>query len=167
MEATNPNPDPSSYPLKIPTQIELYDFFNRFMGDWLKVSSQRVDRDEDDIPYLPNERSLLFSQPTSGVLVIRTSEEFGKALKKLAEANDSHSDLFVEMTVLFWHRFVSKFWGMDSRNLAPALFKKSLPKQWPDRKTDVFLSVFVLNQPIGIRLWTHLTDAEIKRWKNE
>lgn len=165
MEIVKPSPgDLPSSPVKIPTQMEMYDFFNQFIGLWLRLPSQRVDRTEDDIPQLPNERGLMFIQPTTGILVIRTSEDFGKALAKLAESKDLQSDLFVEMVVLFWHKFVSKFWGMDSRTLAPVLFKKSIPKYWPDRKADAHLATIVLQQPIEIRLWTNLTTEDMDRW---
>ena len=170
METVNPAPGPvpsdgpSSSAIKVPTSQELYDFFNQFIGLWLKLSAQRIANTEDDIPQLPNERGLMFIQPTTGILVIRTSEDFGKALVKLAESKDMHSDLFIEMVVLFWHKFVSKFWGMDSRTLTPAIFKRSLPKNWPDRKADVHLATVVLQQPIEIRLWINLTSADMVRW---
>jgi len=171
METVNPNhnsvpafeEDPSSK-LKVPTSHEMYDFFNQFIGLWLRLPSQRVDGTEDDIPMLPNERGLMFTEPVNGILVLRTSEDFGRALAKLAENKDLQTDLFVEMVVLFWHRFVSKFWGMDSRTLAPAVFRKSLPKHWPDRKADCHLSTIVLQQPIEIRFWTSLTDEDMGRW---
>ena len=150
--------------VKVPTSQELYDFFNNFIGLWLRLPSQRIGNTEDDIPQLPNERGLMFIQPVTGILVIRTSEDFGKALVKLAETKDLHSDLFVEMVVLFWHKFVSKFWGLDSRTLPPVLFKRSLPKNWPDRKADVHLATLVLQQPIEIRLWTHLTPQDMDSW---
>ncbi len=165
METVKPfSSDGPSPSVKIPTQIEMYDFFNQFMGLWLRVPSQRVDRTEDDIAHLPNERGLMFIQPTTGILVIRTSEDFGKALAKLAESKDMQADLFVEMVVLFWHKFVNKFWGMDSRTLAPVLFKRSLPKYWPDRKADAHLATIVLQQPIEIRLWTNLSPEDMNRW---
>jgi hypothetical protein len=154
-----------SQPLKIPTGQELYDFFNQFMLMWLRLPSQRVDRVESDIPLLPNERGLMFMKPTAGILVIRTSEDFAKGLVKLAGAKETPGDLFVEMIVLFWHRFVSKFWGLDSRRLPPAVFKKSLPKHWPERKPDSALTVFVLQQAIELRLWVAITEVEMERWK--
>ena len=156
--------DPAS--VKIPTSQELYDFFSSFLLKWLKVPAQRVEGIDDDIQVLPNEQGLLFIQPTSGVLVIRTSEDFGKALAKLGQNKGVTHDLFVEMIVLVWHRFVSHFWQLDSRTLPPALFKKSFPKDWPDRKPDSHLVVLVLQQPVEICLWFYLTGEDMKRWKN-
>lgn len=152
--------------VRIPTGQELYDFINQFLAQWLKLASQRVDRVEDDIHPLPNERGLLFTEPTYGILVLRTSEDFGKALEKLAGERGGSNDLFIEMTVLLWHRFVSKFWGKDSRHLPPVLFKKSIPAHWPDRKPDSAVMIITTRQPIELRLWVGLTTAEIERWKS-
>jgi hypothetical protein len=157
--------DPTSPSPKIPSTSELYVFFNDFILKWLKLPAQRVDGIEDDIQTLPNEHGLMFLHPISGILVIRTSEEFGQGLAKLAKTREIPHDLFVEMIVLFWHRFVSNFWGMDSRTLPPAIFKKSVPMHWPDRKPDADLVVFVIQQPVEIRLWVHLTEADRDRWK--
>lgn len=154
-----------SFSGKIPTSPELYDFFNSFLLNWLKLPSQKVEVDDDDIQSLPNEQGLLFTHPMTGILVIRTSEDFGKGLAKLAKIKDIPHDLYMEMIVLFWYRFVSHFWGMDSRKLPAALLKRSLPKLWPDRKPDSHLTVFVIQQPIEIRLWVHLTETDMERWK--
>ncbi len=160
----SPDEVPSSLP-KIPTSSELYDFFNPFLLNWLKLPSQKVDIPDDDIQTLPNEHSLLFTQPMTGILVLRTSDEFGKGLAKLAKIKDIPHDLFMEMIVLFWHRFVSRFWSLDSRTLPAASFKKSIPKNWPDRKPDSLLMVFVIQQPVEIRLWFNLSETETERWK--
>lgn len=171
MATVTPSPDNpfsddhSSVQVKIPSNRELYDFFNQFLGVWMKLPSQRVDKVEDDIHPLPNERGLMFTEPVKGILVLRTSEDFGKALAKLAGVKGSKSDLFVEMIVLLWHRFVSKFWGKDSRRLPPALFKRSVPAHWPNRKPDSGLMVLAMQQPIELCLWVNLTEAEMERWK--
>ncbi len=165
MNSYNSTDENSSSPLKIPTSLELYDFFNSFLLKWLKLPSQRVDIVDDDIQTLPNEHSLLFMHPMKGILIIRTSDEFGKGLAKLAKIKDIPHDLFMEMIVLFWHRFVSHFWALDSRNLPAGLLKKSIPKHWPDRKPDSHLVVFVIQQPVEIRLWFNLTETDIERWK--
>ncbi len=159
------SPNEASASPKIPTSSELYVFFNQFIMKWLNLPAQRVEGIEDDIQTLPNEHGLMFMHPISGILVIRTSEEFGQGLAKLAKTREVPHDLFVEMIVLFWHRFVSNFWKLDSRTLPPSIFKKSLPKHWPDRKPDAQLVVFVIQQPVEIRLWVQLTVADIERWK--
>jgi hypothetical protein len=148
-----------------PTSSELYDFFNSFMGRWLGLPSSRVTQADDDIQFLPNEQGLLFSAPMDGILVLRTSEDFGKGLQRLARERQVDHDLFMEMLVVMWHKFVSRFWELDSRRLPAAFFKRSLPMHWPDRKPDSALLVFVLNQPVEVRLWLGLTEAEKERWK--
>src|SRR5580658_839109 len=82
--------------VKIPTVQELYDFFNQFLLMLLRLPSQKIDKVEDDIHMLPNERGLMFVEPITGILVLRTSEDFAKGLAKLAGTQEKHSDLFVE-----------------------------------------------------------------------
>ncbi len=165
MENNPLDPNGDSHPIRIPTNDELYDFFNAFIYKWLKLPSQKVVSVENDIQALPNEEGLMFSEPAPGILVLRTSKEFATGLAKLANLQEAPHDLFLEMIVLFWHRFVANFWKLDSRQLPPILFKKSAPKHWPDRKPDSHLVVFILQQPVEIRLWLHLSEAEKERWK--
>ena len=154
---------------KIPTNQELYDFLNQFLKGWTGLSAQKIVGAGDDVPNLPLEKGLMFSKPFNGLLVIRTVSEFEGQLQKAADDDKSQAgqrDVFVEFFILFWHKFVSKFWGLDSRKLPPAVFRKSIPLDWPQRKMDVFLQVFVANYPLGIRFWANLTDEEINRWRN-
>ena len=155
----------SPIPYPAPTPEELYDFVNGFLGRWLGLASSRVTGADDDIQTLPNEQGLMFSAPVDGILVLRTSDDFGKGLQRLAKERHVDHDLFMEMLVVMWHKFVSKFWEMDSRRLPAAFFKRSLPRHWPDRKPDSALLVFVLNQPVEVRLWLHLSEREKERWK--
>jgi hypothetical protein len=148
-----------------PSTEDLYVFFNGFLGRWLGLPSTRVTGAENDIQSLPNEHGLMFQAPLEGILVLRTSEEFGKGLQRLAKDRHVDHDLFTEMLVVMWHRFVLKFWELDSRRLPAAFFKRSLPKHWPDRKPDSALLVFVLQQPVELRLWLRLTEDEKERWK--
>lgn len=150
---------------RVPSSEELYDFFNAFLGRWLGLPSSRAMGFDTDIPDLPNEQGLLFHAPVDGILVLRTSEEFGKGLQRVARDRHVDHDLFMEMLVVMWHRFVAKFWELDSRRLPAAFFKRSIPMHWPDRKTDASLLVFVLQQPVELRLWLRLTEAEKERWK--
>ena len=160
-----PGEEPGRMP-RVPTPAELYDFLNQFLAQWLRLSCQRVDRVEDDIQPLPNERGLMFTEPTTGILVLRTSEDFGKALARLGDGKGASNDFFVEMIVLFWHRFVKKFWDLDSRRLPPALFKRSVPAHWPDRRSEAAVMVLTNRQPIELRLWLDLDGPEMERWKS-
>lgn len=155
--------DPSSiFP---PSRDELYDFFNDFMVRWLKLSSQKVEGVEDDLQSLPNEQGLLFPEPVPGILVLRTSEEFGKGLARLAKERQVDHDLFMEMLIVLWHRFTAHFWQIDCRRMPAAFFKRSIPRHWPNRKPDSHLLVFVLQQPVEVLLWLHLSEEEKERWK--
>ena len=149
----------------IPSSDDLYDYFNACIYRWLKLPSKKVDSVDTDIQTLPNEEGFLFSEPTKGILVLRTSQAFGEGLARLAKTKEVPHDLFVEMIVLFWHQFVGKFWKLDSRRLAPLLFKKSIPRHWPDRKPDSHLTVFILDQPVELLMWFHVTEKEETRWK--
>lgn len=172
MEMPKPATDSSfestldSAPVKLPTTPELFGFFNQFLIGWLNLSAQMAVGLGDEVPNLPLEKGLLFSKPINGILVIRTVSEFEDYLKKNAKVDEAHPrDMFVELFVLFWHKFVSKFWSLDSRKLPPSLFKKSIPLDWPNRKTEASLQVFVGNYPLGIRLWVNLTEEEINHWR--
>lgn len=149
----------------VPTPDDLYDFFNSVIYRWLKLPSKKVASVDTDIQALPNEEGFLFSEPSTGILVLRTSEAFGEGLARLAKTREVPHDLFMEMIVVFWHQFVGKFWQLDSRTLPPLLFKKSVPRHWPDRKPDSQLTVFILEQPVELRLWVDLTAEEMVRWK--
>lgn len=175
MEMPQPAPkslsdlDLNPKPAKIPTTPELFAFFNQFLDGWMKLSAQMAVGIGDEIPNLPLERGLLFSKPFNGILVIRTLPEFESHLQKVEymdSAPSARRDLFMELFILFWHRFVSKFWNLDSRLLPPSLFKKSIPADWPDRKSDALLQVFVANHPLVIRLWTSVTDEEMSHWRS-
>jgi hypothetical protein len=152
--------------IPVPTTDELYDFFNTFIYKWLKLPSKKVAAVENDIQILPNEEGLLFSEPAPGILVLRTSEAFATGLAKLAKLKEVPTDLFLEMIVVFWHRFVGNFWKLDSRQLPPILFKKTFPRHWPDRKPDSHLIVFILEQPVELRIWVNLSEEEKERWKS-
>ncbi len=149
----------------IPSSDDLYDFFNAVIYRWLKLPSKKVASVDTDIQVLPNEEGFLFSEPSKGILVLRTSKEFGEGLARLAKNKEVPHDLFLQMIVVFWHQFVGKYWQLDSRTLPPLLFKKSVPRHWPDRKPDSHLTVFILEQPVELRLWVDLTEEETARWK--
>jgi hypothetical protein len=152
----------------IPTDDELYQCFFSFLRRWSKLDAQWVGRPLDDTPPLRLERGLLFSDPLRGMLVIRTSMNFDDLLYEIVNRSKNPSDspdLFIEMVILFWHRFVSDFWKKDTRTLKPVLFKATVPIDWPDRRPDSATLVFVKNIPLEIRLWAPLSQDEILSWK--
>jgi hypothetical protein len=152
----------------IPTDDELYQCFFSFLKRWAKLDAQWVGRPLDDIPPLRLERGLLFSDPLRGMLVIRTSMNFEDLLCEIVNRSKSPSDspdLFIEMVILFWHRFVSDFWKKDTRTLKPVLFKTTIPIDWPDRRPDSATLVFVKNIPLEIKLWAPLSQDETLSWK--
>ncbi len=160
---------PELSPVKIPNTQELYDFFQPLLKSWTGLSAQNAIGVDDEVQPLSLERGLMFTQPSTGILVIRTAAEFEALLQKAATGGKPPSiprDVFVELFILFWHRFVSKFWGLDSRKLPPASFKKSIPRDWPNRRPDASLVVFVENYPLAVRLWAPVTEAEMNHWRN-
>ena len=170
MEMPQPAPDSSresdSSPAKLPSSPEFFNFFNEFLNGWMKLSAQKIVGMGDEVPNLPLERGLLFSKPFNGILVIRTILVFEDYLQKAAHIDQSaNREMFVELFILFWHKFVSKFWNLDSRKLPPSMFKKSIPADWPNRKSDAILQVFVGNYPVVVRLWVDLTDDEMNHWR--
>lgn len=162
----NPEFIPQSPPLTVvlPSQQEFLDFFRDFLQNWAQIPCQPIVGMGDEIPNLPLERSLLFSEPSSGILVVRTDPEFELYLQQLHKEGQPREH-FLEMVVVFWHRFVSRFWSRDSRKIATTLMKKTIPMNWPDRRPNLFLPVLVDRFPMGLRLWTQLSRDEVEIWK--
>lgn len=154
-------------PSDIPETQDVFDFFREFLLKWSGLLAERVEAGDDDIPSLPLELGLMFTDPCVGILVIRASDglETLLALSPTGKARESKLGFFTEVVILFWNRFVSKFWGMDSRKLAQALFKKSHPLDWPRRKPDVAITVFIGQELLEIRLWSPISDWEMDTWK--
>jgi hypothetical protein len=154
--------------LKVPTSQELYEFFKEFLSKWSGLLAQPINISDDDIHFLPLEMGLMFFEPRIGILVIRSSDHFESILEKSAtagKARETKLGFFTEVVVLFWNRFVTKFWGMDSRKLTQALFKKSIPLDWPNRKPNAAVAVFIEKELLEIRLWTPLLEGEMENWK--
>ena len=153
---------------KIPTALELFEFFREFLSKWSGLAAHKVDADDDEIPALDLELGLMFTEPLTGILVVRASEKLEKLLEESSssgKARETKLGFFTEIVILFWNRFVAKFWGMDSWKLAQALFKKSIPLDWPNRKPDRAITVFIKEELLEIRLWTSLSPAEMDNWK--
>ena len=167
-ELSAESPTPLSQ-LKIPSTSELLEIFNHLLGKWVGMSAKLAAGMEDEVHHLPLEMGLMFSQPLSGILVIRTTADFGSYLQKTVrkgQAMPGLKEVFMELFILFWHRFVAAFWNLDSRKLPPSLFKQSIPLDWPGRKSDVLLQVFVEDYPLVIRLWAPIVEEEIKHWRD-
>lgn len=152
------------------SQLELFDLFNRFLIRWANEAAQWAGMDTEDVSYLPLEQSILFKEPFTGLIVLRSTqgleEYLASEFARKKNAKPPHSKgLFLEMTVLFWHELILKMWKVDARKLSPALFKASAPVHWPDRKADAFCTVFIKDFPLEIRLWTDVTADEMEPWK--
>ncbi len=160
---------PQSMDVKIPTSKELYEFFDVFFQKWAKIPSDYFSWPEEGPLPFPMEEGILFSQPLNGLIVVRTSLDFGNLLTELAQERkqdeSKRNALFTEMTVLFWHKFAMKFWQLDSRRITPAILRHCVPAEWPDRKPQSACLAFVKEYPVEIRLWTGLTDQEIQAWR--
>lgn len=154
--------------LKIPTGQELFEFFREFLSKWSGLAAHKVEVDDDGVPPLDLELGLMFNEPLTGILVIRASEKLEKLLEESSssvKARETKLGFFTEVVILFWNRFVAKFWALDSRKLAQALFKKSIPLDWPTRRPDRAITVFIKEELLEIRLWTSLSQAEMENWK--
>jgi hypothetical protein len=153
---------------KVSTAQESYELFKDFLSKWSGLAMQPVEKGDDEIPNLSLELGLMFFEPRTGILVVRSTEAFETLLEKSASTGkprETRMGFFVEIVVLFWNRFVSKFWGLDSRKLPQAIFKKSIPLDWPNRKPDAVVTVFVEKELLEIRLWTPLLEGEMENWK--
>ena len=138
----------------------MHQVFDRFLNHWAHGSSEYISNPPQDVSALPLEQSICFSDPMAGLLVVRSTEEFGFFLKSKGFGS------FLEMVVLFYHSLFMQVWHLDMRKLKPALFKASVPWSWPDRDPDVACMALIGKFPVEIRLWTQLTEQEKETWKN-
>jgi hypothetical protein len=156
--------------IKIPDTIQLYHQFNQFLIRWTNQESKYVGMRMENHSPLPNEQSILFSEPFKGLLVIRSTlslEKFlvGLATGRKAGKNFHKMGIFTEMTVLFWHSLALQLWRVDTRTIAPAIMRPSVPADWPDRKADSACTVFIKDHPLELRLWAEVSEREIQTWK--
>jgi hypothetical protein len=153
----------------LPSPLDLFQCFNQFLNHWAGLPAQFINVRMEDMSPLALEQSLFFTGPLNGLLVLRTSLEFEKYLKEKlmgvqSRRHPAKSDLLLEMTVLFWHRFLMQYWRVDSRTLPPAVLKPSRPVHWPDRKPDSDCVLFIQHFPFEIRFWQVQSEGERRPW---
>ncbi len=155
----------------IPDGLQLYKTFNAFLIAWANLASQYMPSAMEDMASLPLEQSIYFTEPFSGLFVIRTTREFEKYLVELesgkkAVKNFHDRGLFLEMTVLYWHRLALNLWKVDMRTVTPGILRASVPLDWPDRKPDSMCTLFAKDFPLEMRLWSSVSEKEMHRWKS-
>jgi hypothetical protein len=169
-DTTPPAPEGSPVPIQIPTSRELFEFFEKFLVRWANVACEYIPWAPETLLPMGLEEGILFSEPTSGLLVIRASENFRRYLldefdRKQKGAASPKNEIFLEMTVLFWHLFVNQYFHMDSRRMTPALLRTSIPADWPDREPQAAALIMVKGNPMELRLWTGLQPSDITRFR--
>lgn len=160
----------SAPPVKVPDPIQLFKQFNEFLIRWMNQECKYVGMRMEDLSFLTQEQSVLFSEPFKGLLVTRGSVELEKYLVGLATGrkagrNFHKMGLSTQMTVLFWHSLALQSWRVDTRTIEPAILRPSVPADWPDRKPDSACTVFIKDHPLEIRLWAGMDEKEIATWK--
>ena len=118
------------------------------------------------------EEGILFSEPAQGLLVIRATENFRRYLldefeRKQKGASSGKGEIFIEMTVLFWHLFAKKFFQLDSRRMAPVVLRTSLPRDWPDREPQASALITVKGNQIELRFWIDINSEDIARFRRK
>lgn len=151
------NEVPVSHP--IPTSMELHRILNQMLVRRYNLSAQYVHSLTDEVPNLPEEHSIYFMEPFGGLLVVRSRAEFEKFLQS------SCQESLLDLTILFYHQLFLGAWNLDPRQSKSALFKRSIPATWPDRSLDSGCLVFVKDHPVGIRLWTGVSEQEMENWR--
>jgi hypothetical protein len=154
----------------LPSELEFHISFNGFINRWARLSAQHFSLSHEDIAHLPLEQSICFPEPFEGLLVVRSRDDFGKLLCELNEEKTPSDpvkkrEYFLEMTVLFWHQLFLDLWRLDTRKLKQALFKNSIPLDWPDRNPQSSFGTLINNIPLEVRLWSDITDGERDFWK--
>jgi hypothetical protein len=156
----------------IPSPIVLFNVFNQFLIRWANQECRYIDLKTEDLSPLTLEQGILFFEPFQGIFVVRSTLALERFLVELATGKKAgrkahEKGIFLEMSVLFWHMFVSQQWRLDTRILKPAILKASAPVDWPDRKPTSMCTVFVKNNPLEIRIWADVTEAEAALWRKK
>lgn len=164
-------PTPSSgTPPRFPDSLKLFEAFNQFLIHWANLSAQYLSHPPEDDAALPEEYSILFSNPFPGLLVVRGTRGLEGLLTeavagKGASPGRADKGILVEMIVLFWHWLARMSWGVDTRKMEPATLRASVPADWPDRKPGTHCLVFIQDHPLEIRCWSELTPIEVEAWR--
>ncbi len=169
-EAAPTNPEPVNPIYQIPSSKELYQFFDQFLVRWANVTGEYIPWAQETLLPMGLEEGILFSEPTSGLLVLRATENFRRYLlnefeRTQKEGHPAKGEIFMEMTVLFWHLFAKKYFQLDSRKMAPAVLRSSVPAQWPDRDPQSSAMIMVKGNPMELKLWIGLTPEDITRFR--
>jgi hypothetical protein len=172
-ENNSNNPSDPTPVYAIPQPLQVFETFNTFLIRWANQTAKfETSPTEDMVASLPLEQGILFRDPFAGMMVIRSAGDFEKFLEELVsgkkpgkEFDSKRNELFLEMTVLFWHLFVFSAWRLDSRRLQAAILKPTVPLDWPDRKPDTFCRLFIKGFPLEILLWSYLSENEMRNWK--
>ncbi len=143
----------------IPSALDLHRIFNRLLIRRANLAAQLFQSPMEDLAPLGAEQSIYFSEPLAGLLVLRSSENFDSFLQ-----GESLGSL-LELTVLFHHQLFKEVWRLDTRKTKAALFKRSIPLQWPDRRFNTGCTLFVKDFPLEIRLWAPVTEEEMEKWR--
>ncbi len=143
----------------IPSALDLHRIFNQLLIRRANRSAQLFQSPMEDLAPLGAEQSIYFYEPFAGLLVLRTSEDFDRFLQ------DEALGSLLELTVLFYHQLFKNAWNLDTRKTKPALFKRSIPLDWPDRRFNSGCTLFVKDFPVEIRLWAPVSEPEIEKWR--
>lgn len=145
--------------LKIPSSLDLHRILNQLLIRRINLSAQYFNAPLEDSSPLPVEQSILFSEPLQGLLMVRSTKIFEDLLESTAECS------FLELTIIFYHQLFREAWGLDTRILKSALYKRSIPLLWPDRKPDASCMMFIQESPLEVRLWAPVSEEMAERWR--
>ncbi len=154
----------------VPTSRDLYDFFNEFLVRWANLTGEYIPWSQETLLPMGLEEGILFSEPVSGLMVLRASENFRRYLldefeRKQKGDHPHKGEIFLEMTVLFWHLFTKRYFLLDSRRMTPVVLKPSIPADWPDRDPQAAMLIMVKGNPMELRLWMNILPEDIARFR--
>jgi len=149
---------PHDLKLWMPHEDQLFHLFEESLLHWGKVDCAQLEwRGFEGPAKLLLERRLDFTLPHDGTLVVRCPEDFSSFLSDTVygkrEVALGREEALQEVMVLFWYRLACKFWKADPGKFRPALFKPSLPLDWPGRQPDVACLLMVQKFPVEVLLW--------------
>ncbi len=137
--------------------LDLGHLFERTIRSWGGQSVFHLDSDLADIAYLPLERMAYLTGSVRGILVLRTSAEFGAWLRQ--QRNDtplgrySEAELFEELLSLYTLCVFHHFWDPEDFQIGPIHPFRSIPADWPDGPSQASCSLAVEGHPVEIRFW--------------
>ena len=137
--------------------LDLGHLFERTVRSWGARTIFHLDSNLTDIDYLPLERMSYLTGSVNGILVLRSSSEFGAWLKQQRNETPlgryNEGELFEELLSLFSLYVFHHFWNPEIFQIGPIHPFRSIPADWPGKNPSASCAIAVEGHPVEIRFW--------------